>query len=329
MQNSVHWQIDNLPVYYLHTAMDKKYILVSLLIIALAGFIVFAFMRTPQETLLPQSGKIKTTASFYPLYFFAQEIGGKYADVANITPPGVEPHDYEPTAQDMARMEESDLLILNGAGLEPWGENLKRTLDPGRTDIILAGEGLADRRIAKEGTTADDPHIWLSPALAQQIAEKITAGLVAADPGREEYYRARANALKAHLDGLDAEYRAGLRNCTQKNIITSHAAFGYLAAEYGFTQVSVAGINPDAEPSPRQLTDITKFAKVHDIRYIFFESLVSPKLAATLAREIGAETLTLNPLEGLSREEIAQGKNYFTEMRKNLANLQIALQCTP
>lgn len=308
--------------------MNKEYILGGILCIAIIGFIVFTIRRAPRE-MLPQSDTIKVTASFYPLYFFAQEIGGEYADVTNITPAGAEPHDYEPTAQDMARIEESALLILNGKGLEPWGENLKHTLDASRTDIVIAGEGLTDRKITQESRAAGDPHLWLNPLLAKQIADKISAGLAVANPEREAYYRARANDLKSQLDGLDAEYREGLRDCRQKNIITSHAAFGYMAAEYGFAQVSIAGTNPDAEPSPRQMAEIAQFAQTKGIRHIFFEPLASPKIADALAREIGAAPLMLNPLEGLTREEIARGENYFTQMRENLANLQIALQCTP
>ena len=129
------------------------------------------------------------------------------------------------------------------------------------------------------------------------------------------------------LDDLDRQYRRGLANCQEKNIVTSHAAFGYLATAYGLNQVSITGLSPDAQPSPRQLADIVKFTRANNVKYIFFESLVSPKLSKTIATEIGAQTMVLNPLEGLTDEEVSQGNNYFTEMENNLANLKTALEC--
>jgi zinc transport system substrate-binding protein len=179
----------------------------------------------------------------------------------------------------------------------------------------------------EDGQDVIDPHIWLSPPLVKQITDKITQALIQIDPANSNYYQTNANSLKAKLDNLDVEYKQGLSNCAEKNIITSHAAFGYLATTYGLNQVSIAGLSPDAEPSPQQLADITKFAKANNVKFIFFESLVSPKLSDTIANEIGAKTLVLNPIEGLTNDEISQGKNYFTEMQNNLSNLKIALQC--
>ncbi len=134
--------------------------------------------------------------------------------------------------------------------------------------------------------------------------------------------------LNQKLDQLDKTYAEGLKTCKQKDIITSHAAFGYLATRYGLNQVAISGISPDEEPSSQQLAEVAKFAKENDVKYIFFESLVSPKLSETIAHEIGAKTLVLDPLEGISDDDIKQGKNYFTVMENNLKNLQKALQCS-
>ena len=306
--------------------MSKKYIIWLVLGFAIAGLIAYIARRPPQGMPL-RTDRIKISASFYPLYFLAQEIGGEYADAAQITPAGAEPHDYEPTAQDRARMEQSALLILNGAGLEAWEDAIRETHDPERTHIVIAGEGLASRRMSEESKTIVDPHLWLDPLLTKQMADKVLLGFIAVDPAREPYYRLRADALAARLDALDAEYRTGLAPCREKNIITAHAAFGYLAAEYGLVQAPIAGLSPDEEPSARRMAEITQFAKARGIRHVFFERFASPRIAETLAREIGAQTLALNPLEGMSREELAQGRNYFTEMRANLANLKTALEC--
>lgn len=301
--------------------MNKKTVFIVLSIIAVAGLAGLAVGRYGGrgETFRP-SGKLQVTASFYPLYFFASRIGGDRVEITNLTPAGAEPHDYEPTATGRARIERSGLLILNGAGLEPWAENVTKNLDGKSTVIVRASEGLT--------TGSDgDPHVWLSPILAGRMADKILQGFIAADPANGNYYRANADRLKTELFGLDQAYRQELADCAEKNIITSHAAFSYLAAAYGLKQVAIAGLSPDAEPSPKQLSDIAKFAKDNNIKYIFFESLLSPKLSQTIANEIGAQTLVLNPLEGLSADELAQGKNYLTEMQNNLINLRTALQC--
>ena len=275
-----------------------------------------------------ESGKLRVATSFYPLYFFATEIGGDKVQVTNITPAGAEPHDYEPTGQDMARIESSSVVILNGGELETWGETIKENLEPKETIIVTASEGLATEQAEEGGKTIIDPHMWLSPPLVKQMVDKIAEALITSDIANAAYYASNANALKVKLDELDNTYKAGLATCESKDIITSHAAFTYLASAYGLRQISITGISPDAEPSSQELGKVAAFAKENKIKYIFFESLVSPKLSETIAAEIGAKTLVLNPIEGLSSEEIAKGNDYFTEMRNNLTNLQIALQCT-
>jgi len=289
-----------------------------------------AVLLMPRRVPLPeQTEKLEVAASFYPLAFFAGEIGGDHAAVATITPAGVEPHDYELTAGDMARIERSRLLILNGAGLEPWGARIRAAINPNKIAVVDISDGFMTEQRSGEGGTIADPHLWLSPVLAQKIADALLQGFVRADPGHRAEYEANAAALAVKLVGLDRSYRDGLRDCAEKNIITSHAAFGYLGAAYGFRQVPIAGLSPDAEPSPAALALIAEFAKKNGVKHIFFERLASPKLAQTLAREIGAQTLTLNPIEGLTGDQISQGKNYFTEMQNNLKNLQLALRCRP
>jgi zinc transport system substrate-binding protein len=307
--------------------MNKKYMVGLILGIAFIGLLTLA-LKNKDSTLPVSSNKIQVSASFYPLYFFATEIGGSKAEVTNITPAGAEPHEYEPTAQDIAKIENSNLLILNGGELEPWGDNIRKNIDAEKTNIIVAGEGLTTQDVVEEGEKITDPHVWLSPVLALQMVDKIEMGLAQADQSNASYYRSNADALKSKLSSLDTEYKKSLAVCREKNIITSHAAFGYLATTYHLNQVPITGVSPDAEPSPKELTDIAKFAKDNHVKYIFFESLVSPKLSQTIATEVGAETLVLNPLEGLTDEEISQSKDYFSEMRNNLANLKIALQCT-
>lgn len=287
------------------------------------------FAWKPNEPSSPnQSGKLQVVASFYPIYFLSERIAGERADVRNIVPAGAEPHDYEPTAQDMALLEKSGLIVLNGGGLESWEGDLRKNIG-GNTHVIVAGEGLTNREMTGEESEelTTDPHVWVDPVLAEKMAETIERGFATADPENAAYYRGNADQLIGDLNRIDEAYRSGLAECAEKNIITSHAAFGYLAAEYGFNQVPIAGLSPDAEPSPAKLADIAKFARENNVRYIFFESLASPKLSQTIASEVGAETLVLNPIEGLSPDEESEGKDYLSILSENLKNLQIALQC--
>ena len=256
--------------------------------------------------------KIQVVASFYPLAFFTERIGGNLVQVKTITPPGTEPHDYDLSAQDIAAIEHANLLVLNGY-VETWGEKIRENLRDTKIRMVIAGEGLFS------GT---DPHLWLDPVLAGQESEKIADALISIDPTNASEYRKNQTALVADFDQLDAKFRIGLQTCTRQDIITSHAAFGYLASRYGFRQVPIAGISPDEEPPAQTLANIAKFARENAVKYIFFERLVSPKLADTIATEVSAQTLVLDPLEGIST-----GKDYFTVMEENLKNLKTALEC--
>lgn len=316
--------------------MNTKKVLFALGVVLFAVLVIVALLSFNKKE-ENNSSKIKVVTSFYPLYFFASEIVGDKADVSNLIPSGAEPHGYEPTARDMTLIESSNLLVLNGGGLEGWGENIQSNLNKDKTKVVVAGEGLTTKTMeekeheehAEEGHHHDgiDPHIWLSPILAQQMVDKIEFGLSEVDPNNSSYYKSNAEVLKNKLSVLDEEFKKGLVNCESKDIITSHAAFAYLASAYGLNQIPIAGLSSEEEPSSKEMAEIIKFAKNNNVKYIFFESLISPKLSETIAKEIGAQTLLLNPIGGLTEDEINSGKDYFTEMRNNLVNLKIALQC--
>lgn len=293
--------------------MRKVYLI---LVVVIVLVLVFSFVK--QSKIKTSSDKLQVAASFYPLYFFASQIGGDKVEVRNITPAGVEPHDYDPSTQDIARIEKDKMLILNG-GVEAWGDKIKDNLKGKDVKVIIAGEGLLIKK---------DPHVWLSPNLARQEVAKITEGFITIDTVNESYYKGNEKKLDAKLDQLDSDYKKGLANCQSKDIITSHAAFAYLAEQYGLHQIAISGLSPDEEPSAQQLASVADFAKKHNVKYIFFESLVSPKLSETIASEVGAQTIVLDPIEGLSDDDIKQGKNYLTVMEANLKNLQTALQCS-
>src|SRR5579883_2598969 len=296
--------------------MNKKAIVwVGLFAIAVIALVGFGVVTTNQYQ--SSSAKISVTASFYPVYFFSQQIGGDKVNVVNITPAGAEPHDYEPTASDIVHIESSRMLVVSGA-VEPWVASVTQNLDPQHTLVVTAAKDLTTRQLTEDGKTGVDPHVWLDPVLAQSMVQSILQGYEQIDPANTSYYQANAQALIAKLKDLDTAYRQGLADCQRKDIVTSHAAFGYLAVRYGLNQVPIAGLSPDAEPSEQQLASLAQFVKNNHVTYIFFESLASPKLSQTLAQETGAKTLELNPLEGLTSEELAAGKDYVTEMEQNL-----------
>lgn len=297
-----------------------------ILIFAVLAFILIMMNGMVGQDKSMKSQKLQVVTSVYPLYYFATQIGGDKVDVTNIIPAGAEPHEYEPTARDIASIEKSDLLILNGAKLEPWADRVKKDLQGTPVLIITAGEGLTDLALKENNTQITDPHIWLSPPLAKKEIEHITQGLIHADIQNTEYYQNNADSLIQKMDALHNEFVSGLAQCNQKNIVTSHAAFGYLARTYGLRQTPIATISTQ-EPSIKQLAEIVDFMKQNNINYIFVERLVSPKLAETLSTEVGAQTLILDPIEGLSNQDMKAGKNYFTMMQDNLTNLRTALEC--
>ena len=260
---------------------------------------------------------VPVVASFYPLWEFARQVGGDRATVTSLVPPGVEPHDWEPSPQDVAAVRKARLFIYNGGGFEPAVDRLLRELGPG-TVTVAATAGIEP---------LDDPHVWLDPVLAQRQVDAIRAALERVDPPGAPRYVENAAAFKAKLAALDEAYRTGLATCARRSLIVSHAAFTSLARRYGLKQIAITGVAPQSEPSPAELARIARLARAENARYVFFETLVSPKLAETIAREIGARTLVLNPLEGLTREEAAAGRDYLGLMRDNLAQLRTGLEC--
>lgn len=266
--------------------------------------------------------------SFYPMYFLASEIAGDKAKVISLVPAGVEPHDWEPKPRTVAELQEADMFIYNGAGMETWVDNVMPTLQKSGIRIVEASKGieLLSNNEKDEANLIYDPHVWISPAKYKQQAQNIFEELSTLDSDNKDYYRANYEKLAKELDKLDSDYRQAVAGFKSKVFIVSHSAFGYLASEYGLTQLAIRGVTPQSEPSPAKLAELTEICRENNIKYIFFESLVSPKLSQTLADEVGAEILILNTGQGISEEEIKQGENYITIMYDNLENLEKALR---
>jgi len=276
----------------------------------------------------PTPNKLLVTASFYPLYYFADRIGDDIANVINVTPAGVEPHDYEPTAREIVNMERGDMLIINGGGLETWGTRISDDIANSSVRVVVAGNGLMNKGSYKGGVFIPDSHVWLDPILAIEQVKKIRDGFIEIDPSNMEIFQNNAEILLNELSDLNERYQVELNSCKSRDMITSHSAFIYLADRYRLNQISIAGQSPDEEPSIQRIAEIIELVKKKNIRYIFFESLLDPRLSEVIADEIGASILPLDPLEGLSENDLMAGKNYFTQMEMNLNNLKIALRCT-
>lgn len=294
------------------------------------GIIVMLSSRMQAESPSSVSNneeKLQVVASFYPLAYLAQHIGGDLVQVTTITPVGVEPHDFEPTPRDMQQIANAAVIVINGDGLEPWAQNINRNIDPVKTHIVVAGESLSDMTFQEEGNTVTDPHVWLDPELAGRMSEVIAAAFIKKDPSHTAQYEQQLALLKAQLVALDNSYKTGLQQCMRRDFVTSHAAFGYLARAYNLNQRAITGLSPETEPSAQQLAATAHFVQEQGIKVIFFESLVSPKLSDTLAQEVGAQTMVLDPIEGLTAEESRAGATYITKMQNNLNNLRIALEC--
>ena len=255
-------------------------------------------------------------AGFYPLAFAAANIASAGTVVENLTPTGAEPHDLELTPSDVRAVDGAAYVLYLGEGFMPGLETAVEQRD-GRSLDLLTGEELQPERDAG-GKVVPDPHVWLDPVRYAAMVRVIGAELGEKDA---------AERLARKLKRLDAEFRRGLATCTRRQIVTSHAAFAYLAARYDLEQVPLEGLSPEAEPSAKGLARLVDLVKASGATTVFFETLVSPKLAQTVAREAGVETAVLNPLEGLTDAQLSSGEDYFSIMRSNLAALQKALGC--
>ncbi|SPN74382.1 metal ABC transporter substrate-binding protein [Brochothrix thermosphacta] len=295
--------------------------------------------------------KLKVVTTFYPMYEFSKQVVGNKGDVSVLIGAGVEPHDYEPSAKDVAKITEADVFVYNSQYFETWVPKVLENIDTSRTTVIDASKGikLKDFTAAEESahehdhehgedehdhdhdneaaTDADkNPHVWLDPVLAQKQVENIQAGLVKKDKANKTTYDENAKTYVKKLDELDARYQASFENAKEKTFVTSHAAFGYLANRYHLNQLPIAGLSPEAEPSPKEMAKIKEFITKNDIKVIYFEALASPKLAETLATETGAKTVELSPLEGLTEAQQKQGLDYIKTMDNNLKALQESIK---
>jgi zinc transport system substrate-binding protein len=293
------------------------------------------------------AGDTQVLASFYPLQFVAERVGGDRVSVSNLTPPAAEPHDLELSPAQARSIGTADLVVYQ-SGFQAAVDEAVEARDPAHLVDATQAAGLEEHpgesTTAETGSAEDehathddhaddghdhssegglDPHFWLDPARLVPVAEQVAAELTAVDPDGADEYAANLEALTADLTALDAEYEAGLASCASPYLVTSHEAFGYLAERYGLEQVGITGIDPEAEPSPARLREVADIIRDHGVSTIFFETLTSPKVTQTLAQDVGVQAAVLDPLEGLSKD----GTDYLGVMRTNLEALRTGLTC--
>jgi len=276
--------------------------------------------------------RLQVVASFYPLQFVVEQVGGTHVAVTNLTPVGGEPHDLELTPRDTATLQDADLVVYLAGFTPAVDEAVASVAGAGAFDVAAAArldlEGAHEEHEEEEGHEAEeaiDPHFWLDPTRLADVAEAVAAQLGELDPNHADEFTANAASLRNELTDLDGEFETALASCANRNLVTSHTAFGYLAQRYDLTQLGISGLSTEDEPSPARMSEIIEFVQANGVSTIYFETLVDPAIAETIASETGAVTAVLDPLEGLGDQ--SAGSDYFDVMRANLVNLRAGQDC--
>lgn len=280
-----------------------------------------------------EDGKLNIVTTFYPVYEFTKQVAGDEANVELLVKAGTEVHGYEPSAKDIARIQEADAFVYENENMETWVHDVEGSIDTEKVNVISATEGMLllpggeeeheGHDHSEEGHShAYDPHVWLSPERAITLVENIRDSLVAKYPEKKDAFETNAAAYIEKLDALDMKYSETLSAAKQKYFVTQHTAFAYLALDYGLKQVSITGVAADEDPTPSRLAELTEYINKYGIKYIYFEENASKSVAETLAKETGVQLDVLNPLESLTDEDMKNGKDYISVMEDNLTALE-------
>ena len=278
-------------------------------------------------------GTVDVMASFYPLQFVAEQVGGDRVTVRSLTPPGAEPHDVELSPAQVSRIDTADLVVYLSGFQAAVDDAIAQTspahvVDAASDTTLMPPEEHHDDETEAEHEDHEhgdlDPHFWLDPSRMPSVVQDVADTLTEIDPDGAETFAANAAALTQRFEDLDAAYATGLAQCDSRTFVTTHEAFGYLADRYDLEQVGISGVDPEAEPSPARLAAVEKIVRDEGVTTIFFETLVSPKVAQTLAADLGVDTAVLDPIEGLADPD----SDYFSIAEANLTALRVALSCS-
>lgn len=319
----------------------------------IATVIALAACGSSNTAKSPADGRVEVIASFYPLAEAAAAVGGDAVRVTNLTPAGTEPHDLELSPRQVDRLQDADVVLYLGRGFQPAIEETAERRKGGALDVLAdlpleEGAAALDEHADEEGQRAEenehadeaggseedergdalDPHFWLDPNMMGAAVAQIEAALADAAPDHAKAFAENADRYREKLSRLDEDFEEGLAECERRTVVVSHSAFHYLADRYKLEQHALAGLSPEAEPSPARLAELSDLIRDEGVTTVFYETLVAPDVAETLAREAGVKTAVLNPLEGLTSADIDAGKDYAAVMRDNLAALRGALGCS-
>ena len=287
----------------------KKRIISGVLAILMGFLLIGCNAKTQTTSQNSAKDKLKITVSIYPLKEFVEKIAGDKVEVNCLVPENVEPHDYEPKTKDFEDLTNSNVFIYNGFGMETWVDQVNEVINGKDITIIDSSIGVE----ARKEENVIDPHIWLSLKNAEIQSENIKNTIIELDEKNKDYYEENYNEFKKELESVYNEYKQKFDTLNKKNFITGHAAFGYLCRDFGLTQKSVENLFGEGDPTPKQLEDLVNFCRQNSIKTVFSESLASPKVSETLAKEVGAKVVPIMTLE--SKED---DKTYIEAMRYNL-----------
>lgn len=278
-----------------------------------------------------QDDTVDIVTTFYPVYEFTKQVVGDEGNVNLLIEAGTEVHDFEPSAKDIATIQEADVFVYENENMETWVPEVVESVDTDKVHVVKATEGMLllpgseedhDHAEGEGHEHAYDPHVWLSPERAITLVENIRDSLVAKYPEKKDAFEENAAAYIEKLDTLDMKYSETLSAAKQKYFVTQHTAFAYLALDYGLKQVSITGVAADEDPTPSRLAELAEYINKYGIKYIYFEENASKSVAETLAKETGVQLDVLNPLESLTQEAMDKGENYISVMEANLAALE-------
>lgn len=318
--------------------MKKK----SLILLALIMTLLISACGNKEDKSKTEIGnkeKLTVFTTVYPLQFFTERIGGEFVDVKSIYPAGADEHSFDPTQKDMIALSDADLFFYIGLGLEGFVENAQKTLKNEHVELVATAESISNEHLGEEHHDEEeegleehehdhgqfDPHVWISPVLSIELASSIKDALISKMPDQQETFEKNFDLLEDDLLELDERFKELAGKAKTKTYFVSHAAFGYIAKEYGLNQVAIAGLNSQSEPSQKQLANIVEQAKEEEVQYILFEQNVSSKLTEVVRKEIGAESLMLHNLGVLTQKDIQNDETYFTLMEHNLHVFEQAL----
>jgi zinc transport system substrate-binding protein len=299
----------------------------ALLIVVVASVSVSGYALLSAEKPHPPKSGFTVLSTFYPLYDFASNVAGNKANVSILVPGTVDIHNFEPTPSDIEKVATADVLIINGAGLEPWVPQLLAAIDRPNLKVVDTSQGVAlldvPSEFQRQGRSID-PHVWLDPARARQQVENIAQAMIGVDPANAAYYRANADAYEAKLGALDSEIAGMIATTKTRYFVTFHEAFAYFADRYNLTQIPIQGPFQE-EPTPSDIQSVVSAIRQYRLRYVGYESLENQAIPEAVSGQTNAMLIVMDPIEGLTSADLAAGRDYIALMREDAQNIAVAL----